>query len=81
MMIYREEARKIAIRYLGEQYLGSLAFHDALPDYAHIYTNVPLEDLWFVPVPSNTYKVGGGRLVCISRKTGQIVYDGPDGGE
>ncbi len=80
-MIYREKARIIAVKYLKMQHAESLSIEDTLPKYAHIYTNVPLKDLWFIPVPGDGTSIGCGRMICISKETGQIVYDGPDGGE
>ena len=39
---------------------------------------------WVFRIEQNTTRpsmLGGGRIICVSKETGEIVYDGSDGGE
>ncbi len=84
-MISRQEALKAALIYLGQQYKGMLKVIDSLPDiYSGIYRAKDLKDSWVLKVPKLSHEpqtVGRGRIICISKETGQIIYDGSDGGE
>ncbi len=71
----REAALSIAIKYLGEQYLGQLEVDDKLPD--GIYRgSEEFDNSWSVAVPETHMRVGGCRYIVISRTTGKIVFDG-----
>jgi hypothetical protein len=48
--VTREKALSIAIRYLGEQYLGKLQIDDKLPGYS-VYNREAYENGWVVQVP------------------------------
>ncbi len=76
-----EQAYRIAIKYLGEQMRGRLKLTSIPP--ANIYNRDRLKGAWVVRVPScGPVSTGGvGRIICISRKAGEIIYDGSDGGE
>ncbi len=84
-MISRQEALKIALNYLGQQYRGLLKVTDTLPDTSGlIYNANGLKDSWVIRVPKRSNEplsVGMGQIICISKATGKIIYDGPDGGE
>ena len=77
----REKAMEIAIKYLGTQHEGSLEIDNTLPTTACIYGVERLKNSWVINIPSWTPHVGEGRIICISKKTGEITYDGSDGGE
>lgn len=73
----REKALAIAIKYLGDQYLGKLQVSDKLPDCL-IYNKEQYHHSWSIKVPeiSFPYKLdGGSRYIFISKKTGKIVFD------
>lgn len=84
-MLTRGEALQVAIKYLGEQYLGLLSvsdIDDKLPEYAAIYSSDGFKNCWVICVPALPHesgRVGGGRVICISKDTGKILYDGSDG--
>lgn len=78
----REKALSIAIKYLGEQYLGKLQVSDKLPD-GQIYNKEQYHNSWSITVPgiSFTCKLdGGSRYIFISKKTGKIIFDETVGG-
>lgn len=84
-MLTREEALQVAIKYLGEQYLKLLSvsdIDDKLPEYAAIYRRKEINNCWIICVPALPHESGrldGGRVICISKDTGKILYDGSDG--
>lgn len=84
-MITREEALQAAIKYLGDQYLGLLSvsdIDDKLPEYVVIYSSDGFNNSWIICVPALPHesgRLGGGRIICISKDTGKILYDGSDG--
>lgn len=78
----REKALSIAIKYLGEQYLGKLHVSDKLPDCL-IYNKEQYHNSWSITVPevaSSCNLDGGSRYIFISKKTGKIVFDEIVGG-
>jgi hypothetical protein len=77
-----EQAYRIAIKYLGEQMRGRIKLASLVP-MMNIYDRDRLKSSWVVRVPSplGQSMTGPGRIICISRKTGKILYDGSDGGE
>jgi hypothetical protein len=38
------------------------------------------EPCWWIPICYGD-RVGGGRIIAVSKRTGKILYDGSDGGE
>jgi hypothetical protein len=71
----REEALSIAVKYLGEQYLGHLHASDDLP--SPIYGTKAKKNSWVIAVPQlDSFYVGGSRFVLISKETGRIIFDG-----
>lgn len=59
----------------------NLVCYDGKPDGVSIY-GYPLEDApcWWIPICYGDH-VGGGRIMAISKRTGEILYDGSDGME
>ena len=73
----REAALSIAIKYLGEQYLGQLEVDDKLPSGIYIGSS-EFDNSWSIYVPQRAQHsmfVGGGRYILISKKTGKIICD------
>lgn len=73
----REKALSIAIKYLGEQYLGKLQVSDKLPDH-QIYNKEQYYNSWSITVPEMAFTCkldGGSRYIFISKKTGKIIFD------
>lgn len=74
----REKALELAIKYLGEQYLGQLDVTDILPEAPTYKTSKDFENCWVISVPSPGM-IGAGRYIMISKKTGKIIFDGMAG--
>ena len=78
----REEAVEIAIRYLGEEYRDKIRVTDKLPRSRNIHMAYTegLKQCWVihVPYPAST-TIGLGRVICICKKSGKIVFDGMAG--
>ncbi len=72
-------------KYLGEQYLRLLSvsdIDDKLPEHAIIYRRNNLDNCWVIHVPKFPHEplhIGQGRIICISKDAGKILYDGSDG--
>lgn len=60
-----------------------LTIHEALPPGCSIYGVIPSDGpCWFVTAPGcQGTRVGAGRLVVVSKRTGRVLYCGSDGGE
>jgi hypothetical protein len=71
----REKALSIAIKYLGEQYLGQLEVTDVLPDEPFYKSSSDFDNCWVIYV-SSPGMIGASRYVLISKKTGKIFFDG-----
>ena len=51
------------------------------PDNVWTYNGPPdNEPCWWIPICYGD-RVGGGRIIAVSKQTGKILYDGSDGGE
>ena len=82
--ISKEEALKIALRHLvteaQKRYEGSLGIHDGVPDGLPLYmrSGTKREHCWciFVPRIEDTLIIGRGRYICISKETGEVIFDG-----
>lgn len=75
ILFSRQRALKIAIEYLGIQFEGELDISDPIPgkEMPYIPNN---EEYWIIYVPSRMPIVGASRHICISKSTGQILFDG-----
>ena len=71
-------AMRALLDYLGEQYRDRLEIIDGLPeiDRAYIYNADQLGDCWSVYVPEDHLICGSARLICISKKTYTVCFDG-----
>lgn len=70
-----EKALEIAVQYLADQIHGQLSFIDNPP--VGVYGNEEITDCWCILV-SDTHiqHIGAGRVICISKHTGDIIFDG-----
>ncbi len=79
-LIAKESALRIAGRYLGQGFKGELSA-SKMPTGTIIYQSRPdPSTVWYVTVWEGPH-IGGSRLLMVDNTTGNIVYDGPDGGE
>jgi hypothetical protein len=78
----KEEALEIAVKHLGEEYRDKIKITDMLPRSRNIHMAYAegLKHCWVahVPYPVST-TIGLGRIVCICKKSGKIIFDGMAG--
>jgi hypothetical protein len=75
----REEALEIAIEHLGEEYRDKIKVTDNLPRSRNIHMahTKGLKRCWVIHVPyPASITVGLGRVICICKKSGKIIFDG-----
>jgi hypothetical protein len=77
----KENALEVALGYFGTRFQGKLEVIDSLPVNCEIYGKERLKNCWVVPEPNDSFIIGGGHLLCISKENGEILYYGPTGGE
>jgi hypothetical protein len=78
-----DEALKIALRHLvaeaQKRYEGQLGIHDGVPDGLPLYmrSSEDREHCWCIFVPRiEDQIIGAGRYICISKDTGEVIFDG-----
>ena len=77
MKINEEKALQIIRKYLIQQEQSrKLEIQDGLPEGCILYGVPEDEPCWTVWIPSDTPRIGCGRIICISKETGKILYDG-----
>ena len=72
----------LAIAAVAKRLVMNLSLDDVPPSSFQPY-HFPCDpgECWFVSVPPVHHALGGSRLIAVSRRTGEIIYDGSDGGE
>ena len=79
-LISKESALRIADRYLGQGFKGELSVSE-MPTGTIVYqSRRDPSTVWYVTVWEGPH-IGGSRLLMVDKARGNIVYDGPDGGE
>jgi hypothetical protein len=74
-----DRALEIARAHAGGK-LISPAAHDGLPANCHVYGGLP--GCWIVlSLASEGPRLQSSRLIAISKRTGEVVYDGDSGDE
>jgi len=83
MGLSKENALSIILNLLDKGINWQLTISDTLPDYATIYNSDSFpKDSWYISVHNPTVnRLGPGRIIGMNKKTGEIFYDGDDGGE
>jgi len=77
-----DEVLKIAQQHLEMQvqkkYEGKLGINDGVPDGLPLYMlKTAREHCWCIFVPQIEHdRIGAGRYICISKETGQVIFDG-----
>ncbi|NQV50195.1 MAG: O-acetyl-ADP-ribose deacetylase [Candidatus Marinimicrobia bacterium] len=79
-LIGKETALRIVGRYMGQGFNGELSVSE-MPKGTIIYqSSSDPSSVWYVTVWEGPH-IGGSRLLLVDKTSGNIVYDGPDGGE
>ena len=67
----KKRAMEVALCYLGEQYRGRIEIVCGLPEAE--------KNCWFVYVPDEFLSAGSSRIVCMSKDTCTVFFDGTVG--
>jgi len=79
-LVSRKRALKIAAK-ASSPAPEELECYDSKPDSVVTYGGPSdSEPCWWIPICYGD-RVGGGRIIVVSKRTGKILYDGDDGGE
>jgi hypothetical protein len=83
MNLTREKALQIVLQYLTAEMHCSIHIQDGIPTGCTFYgiDQVKSEPCWMASIPPESSMVGQGRIICISKKTCRIIYDGYTNGE
>ena len=81
-MITSDEAFKNVKEHLGSQVKGPLSESETMM-LSGWNASKCREMCWVFRInrAASPMMLGGGRIICVSKETGEIVYDGSDGGE
>lgn len=79
----REKALQIIRKHLIAQVPRDFEIQDGIPDGCTFYgiDKVKAEPCWTAFIPSQETRTGSSHIICISKKTGRILYDGFTNGE
>ncbi len=75
--ITKEQALDISKKHIFDG-LEAFQVTDTLPEACRVY-NAPKEGCWYILYPSHFEpgtNIESSRLICVSKSTGQILYDG-----
>jgi hypothetical protein len=78
-MTTQERAREIAAAHVASELstqlmnLSGVAVWEGWPDGAYQTSDDPV---WHIVIPSDGSRIGGDRIVCVSRIDGRVVFDG-----
>lgn len=76
MQITKEKALQMIRKHLSRQIPRNLEIQDGLPEGCILYGVPKDEPCWTAWIPSERSMVGSSRIICISKKTGRVIYDG-----
>ena len=72
----RQRAVRMIRKYLHRQMSKDFEIQDGVPDGGILYGVPKDEPCLTVSILSNTPQVGAGRVICISKKKGKVIFDG-----
>jgi len=75
----QKRARRCIRRHLMQQLPADFLLHDGIPDGCSIYSISRNEPCWTAWIPSKQIRVGATRLICVSKQSGKVIYDGQTG--
>ncbi|PKN68508.1 MAG: hypothetical protein CVU54_14415 [Deltaproteobacteria bacterium HGW-Deltaproteobacteria-12] len=81
MMLSRERALRIIQKYISRQVPKDLELRDGIPEGCILYGVSDYEPCWSVLILSEESRTGPSRIICVSKKSAKIIYDGPTNGE
>jgi hypothetical protein len=74
--VSRQKAVRIIRKYLCRQILKDLELQDGIPDGCILYGISKDEPCWTASITPDTMRVGAGRMICISKREGKVIFDG-----
>jgi len=72
----RGKALQIIRKHLIKQVPHDIEIQDGIPEGRVLYGVPKDEPCWTACIPSEVMMIGPSRIICISKKTGKIIYDG-----
>ena len=72
----KESALRIIRKHLIQQFPHEIEIQDGIPKSCILYGIPNREPVWTARVTSKNSIIGLGRIICISKITGKIIYDG-----
>lgn len=72
----KEKALHIIREHLMQRVSCDFEIQDGLPEGCIIYGVTLTEPCWTAWIPSAVPRIGSSRIICLSKKTGHIIYDG-----
>lgn len=78
MKITKEKVLQIICKHLMQQITEDIEIQDGLTDGCTFYgvDQVKAEPCWTVRIPPEQLRTGPSHIICISKKTSRIIYDG-----
>ncbi len=76
MSLTKEKFLQIIRKHLIRQIPRDIEIQDGIPEDCNIYGLSKDEPAWTAWMPSEETLTGPSRIICVSKKTGRIIYDG-----
>lgn len=76
MELTKEKALRIICKQLMREVLHDIEIQDGIPEGRILYGVPKDEPCWTACMPSEVMMMGPSRIICMSKKTGRIIYDG-----
>ncbi|MEE9910235.1 MAG: hypothetical protein K4571_00800 [Deltaproteobacteria bacterium] len=71
----KEKALHIIREHLTQRVLCDIEIQDGIPDGCILYGVPKDEACWTSRIPPEIPRTGPSRIICVSKKTGRIIYD------
>jgi len=72
----KKKALQIFHKHLIQEIPKEFEICDGVP-FGIQYYNMSKEPCWSALIPSGQTWTGASRIICLSKKTGKVIYDGP----
>ena len=72
----RQKAVRIIRKYLHRHMPKDFEIQDGVPDGGILYGVPKNESCWTVFIFSDVPQLGPGRVICISKQKGEVIFDG-----
>src|SRR5664279_5497274 len=78
---HEKELRGLSESTLSGKYRKIFELHDSIPEGCILYGISNDEPCWTIIIPPEETRTGPSRIICVSKKSGKIIYDGSTGDE